>query len=62
MNKTETPTVQKITFSLRLSPLTYKKLRAKVNEIKEKDNYAFSINEYITDLIENSLNEKSKKG
>lgn len=62
MNKTETPTVQKITFSLRLSPLTYKKLRAKVNEIKEKDNYAFSINEYITDLIENSLNEKIKKG
>ncbi|MBR3804888.1 MAG: hypothetical protein IKJ14_06055 [Clostridia bacterium] len=57
MNKTETPTVQKITFSLRLSPLTYKKLRAKVNEIKEKDNYAFSINEYITDLIENSLNK-----
>ncbi len=45
MNKTKIPTVDKITFPLRLPPYLYKKIRARVNEIKEKDNYAFSISD-----------------
>ena len=43
MNKTKTPTVDKVTFPLRLPPKLYKQIRAKVNEIKETENYAYSI-------------------
>ena len=60
MNKTKTPTVDKIMFSLRLPPNTYKKVRAKVNEIKESGNYAYSINDYLTELIEKGLKGKNK--
>ena len=52
MNKTKTPTVDKVTFPLRLPPKMYKKIRAKVNEIKEKENYAYSINDFLTEIIE----------
>ena len=58
MNKTKTPTVNKKIYPLRLTPDLYKKIRARVNEIKEKDNYAFSINEFLTELIEKGLKEK----
>ena len=57
MNKTKTPTVDKITYSLRLSPSTYKKIRAKVNAIKEKGEYGYSINEFLTEIIEKGLKE-----
>lgn len=59
MNKTKIPTVNKVTFSLRLPPSTYKKIRAKVNEIKERENYAYSINDYLTEIIEKGLKEKA---
>ena len=58
MNKTDVPTVHKKTFPLRLPPNTYKRLRAVVNELKENDNYAFSINDYITELIEEAIKGK----
>ena len=58
MNKTKIPTVNKKIYPLRLTSDLYKKIRAKVNEIKEKDNYAFSINEFLTELIEKGLKEK----
>ena len=58
MNKTKTPTVDKVTFPLRLPPTMYKKIRAKVNEIKEKDNYAYSINDFLTEIIQKGLKEK----
>ena len=58
MNKTTTPTVDKVTFPLRLPPKMYKKIRAKVNKIKEKENYAYSINEFLTEIIEKGLKEK----
>ena len=38
MNKTKTPTVDKVTFPLRLPPKMYKQIREKVNEIKENEN------------------------
>ena len=60
MNNTKTPTVDKVTFSLRLPPKMYKKIRAKVNKIKENGNYAYSINEFLTDIIEKGLKEKNK--
>lgn len=55
MNKTKIPTVDKVTFPLRLAPSTYKKIRAIVNDIKEKENYAYSINEFLTEIIEKGL-------
>ena len=59
MNKTKTPTADKITFPLRLPPTTYKKIRARVNEIKENENYAYSINDFLTEIIEKGLKEKT---
>ena len=58
MNKTKVPTAKKVTFPLRLTPTTYKKIRAMVNEIKENENYAYSINDFLTEIIENGLKDK----
>ena len=58
MNKTKTPTVDKVTFPLRLPPKMYKQIRAKVNEIKENENYAYSINDFLTEIIEKGLKDK----
>ena len=60
MNKTKTPTVDKVTFPLRLPPKMYKQIREKVNEIKENENYAYSINDFLTEIIEKELKEKNK--
>lgn len=59
MNKTKTPTVDKVTFPLRLPPKMYKQIREKVNEIKENENYAYSINDFLTEIIEKGLKENS---
>ena len=64
MNKTMTPTVFKKTFPLRLPPETYKKVRDRVQIEKDKGNYAYSINDYLTEIIEKDLNrfpDKVKK-
>lgn len=58
MNKTKTPTVDKVTFPLRLPPKMYKQIRAKVNNIKENGNYAYSINDFLTEIIEKGLGGK----
>lgn len=58
MNKTKTLTVDKVTFPLRLPPKMYKQIREKVNEIKENENYAYSINDFLTEIIEKGLKEK----
>ena len=57
MNKTRPPTVDKVTFPLRLPPKMYKQIRDKVNEIKENENYAYSINDFLTEIIEKGLKE-----
>lgn len=57
MNKTKTPTADKVTFPLRLPPTVYKKIRTRVNEIKENENYAYSINDFLTEIIEKGLKE-----
>ena len=59
MNKTKTPTVDKVTFPLRLPPKMYKQIREKVHEIKENENYAYSINDFLTEIIEKDLKEKN---
>jgi hypothetical protein len=36
----------------------YKQIREKVNEIKENENYAYRINDFLTEIIEKELKEK----
>ena len=55
MNKTQTPTIEKKTFPLRLPPDMYRKVRDRVQEEKEKGNYAYSINDFLTEIIEKGL-------
>ena len=58
MNKTKVATVDKVGFLLRLTPSTYKKIRARVEEIREVEGYSYSINDFLTELIEKGLKEK----
>ena len=60
MNKTKTPTVDKKIFPLRLPPDMYKKVRDKVQQEKDKGNYAYSINDFLTEIIEKGLKEKNQ--
>lgn len=62
MNKTKTRTADKKTFPLRLPPDTYKKVRDKVQKEKDKGNYAYSINDFLTEIIEKSLKESKRNG
>ena len=58
MNKTKIPTTDKVKFTLRLTSSTYKKIRARVEEIRETEGYAYSINDFLTELIEKGLKDK----
>ena len=58
MNKTKVPTTDKVKFTLRLTSSVYKKIRAKVEEIREVEGYSYSINDFLTSLIEKGLKEK----
>lgn len=55
MNANKTPSAEKKAFPLRLPTDLYKKLRYKVQSEKDKGNYAYSINEYLTELIKKDL-------
>lgn len=57
MNKTNVFTYDKIMLPLRLAPETYEKTIEKVQNSK-KQTRGFSINQYITDLIEKDLKIK----
>ena len=59
MNKTKTPTAEKKAFPLRLPPNTYKKVRDIVQKEKNKGNYAYSINDYLTEIIKKELGESN---
>lgn len=54
MNSTKVPTVEKIMLPLRLPPEIYKKVIYKVNKKKEKTR-GYSINQYLTELIEKDV-------
>lgn len=59
MNNTKTPTAEKKSFPLRLPPDMYKKIREIVENKKKKDNYGYSINDCLTEIIEKGLKEKN---
>jgi len=57
VNKSDTPTKQKISIPLRLPPELYDKLVDTVQK-KKKDERGYSINQYITEILEDELKEK----
>ena len=60
MKNTKTPTVDKVTFPLRLPPKMYKQIRAKVNEIKE--NEIFRTEAVLSQVDKNSKKDQHKAG
>lgn len=59
MNKSNTPTSQKIMIPLRLPPELYKKMVEEVQS-RKKEMRSYSVNEYLTDLLETDLKEKEE--
>lgn len=60
MNNTKTPTVEKIVFPLRLPPDLYKEVRKEVQKEKDKGNYSYSINDFLTEIIEERFKESKR--
>lgn len=60
MNKSKTPTSKKVMTPLRLDPELFSKIQQKVYGEKLKGRRGYSINEYITDLVDKDLKEKIK--
>lgn len=57
MNKTKTPTSEKIGIPLRLEPELYEKMMDRVQKEK-KNQRGYSVNQLLTELLEKELNEK----
>ena len=57
MNKSEIPTYQKIMLPLRLEPEIYDLMVARVQKRKKKTR-GYSINQYLTELIEEDLKRR----
>lgn len=60
MNKSDTPTSEKIMIPLRLPPDTYKTMMQKVRDIKDNAHRGYSVNQFITELIEKELKNGGK--
>lgn len=58
MNKSNTPTSEKIMIPLRLPPKLYDKMMAEVHKRKKKKR-GYSVNELLTDILEKELQENS---
>lgn len=56
MNKSKTPTSEKIGVPLRLEPQLYEKMISRVQKEK-KEQRGYSINQLLTELLENELRE-----
>lgn len=57
MNNSKTPTSQKIGVPLRIEPELYNKMVEKVQTIKKKQR-AYSINQMLTEMLEEKLKEE----
>lgn len=57
MNKSKTPTSEKIGIPLRLEPKLYEKMMDRV-QIKKKEQRGYSVNQLLTELLEKELKEK----
>ena len=59
MDKSNTPTNQKIMIPLRLPPDIYNQMMDKVQR-KKKDERGYSVNQYLTDILTKDLEGKKK--
>ena len=59
MNKSDTPTKQKISIPLRLPPEIYEHMMEVVQKKKKKER-GYSVNQYLTEILAKDLKENSK--
>ena len=57
MNKSKTPTSEKVGIPLRLEPELYEKMMDRVQKEKKKQR-GYSVNQLLTELLEKELKEK----
>ena len=57
MNKSDTPTKQKIPIPLRLPPELYEQMMEVVQKKKKKER-GYSVNQYLTEILSKDLKEK----
>ena len=57
VNKTKTPTYEKIMIPLRLPPEIYNRMMDEVQK-KKKDERGYSVNQYLTDILTKDLEGK----
>ena len=57
MNKSDTPTKQKIPIPLRLPPELYEQMMEVVQKKKKKER-GYSVNQYLTEILTKDLKEK----
>ena len=57
MNKSDTPTKQKISIPLRLPPELYEQMMEVVQKKKKKER-GYSVNQYLTEILIKDLEEK----
>ena len=57
MNKSDIPTKQKVSIPLRLPPELYEQMMELIHE-RKKEERGYSVNEFLTDLIINELEDK----
>ena len=60
MNKTKTPTYEKIMIPLRLPPEIYNRMMDEVQK-KKKDERGYSVNQYLTDILTKDLDFTNKE-
>ena len=58
MNKSDTPTKEKISIPLRLPPEIYEQMMEAVQKKKKKER-GYSVNQYLTEILAKDLKEKS---
>ena len=57
MNKSNTPTYEKIMIPLRLPPEIYKRMMEEVQK-KKRDERGYSVNQYLTEILTKDLEDK----
>ena len=57
MNKTKTPTYEKIMIPLRIPPEIYSRMMEVVQK-RKKDERGYSVNQYLTEILSNDLEGK----
>ena len=60
MNKTKTPTSEKIGIPLRLEPELYEKMMDRVQKEKKKQR-GYSVNQLLTELLEKEFKKNTEK-